>query len=948
MKPLVSFKILLISVLALLLPAGLTAQGLASPVPFDPLTRVGKLPNGMTYYVRKNTEPRKRAFLMLAVKVGAIQEEDPENGLAHFTEHMGFNGTKNFPKNELVSFLQSNGIKFGDDLNAFTSFDRTIYMLPVPTDSAGVFRRAFDVLEDWAHNMTMDPAEIEKERGVILEELRGGKGAQQRMRDRYFPIIMNGAKWGRRNVIGTEDILKNFKPETIQNFYKTWYRPDNQAIIAVGDFDPDAVETMIRQQFGSLPMPANPKPIGSYPIDDNADTKLAIVTDPEQPYTIVQVMGRQPRLREKSLSDTREKMKRSLFNTMFANRLQELTKQANPPFQFGGGGIGGFLGDYDAFNSFVVARQGKLQEGVRAVLDENARALKYGFTATELERAKQQLLTATEKRFKEKDKTNSQALAFEYATHFVDTTPSMGISAYYDFVKSQLPGISLEEVNEVPRKVISDRNRAVIVMAPEKDKASLPTEAQLLDWINNGGKDVKPYVDEVVKGDILKTLPTGRPARAEKALTDIGATELTLANGMKVVLKPTDFKNDEILFTGYSFGGTSLYSDADFYNADYSNLLAVQGGLGDFSSVQLKKYLTGRVVSVSPYVNELTEGISGSMSPKDVETGLQMIHAYFTAPRRDAEVVKGFLANLKDDLEQGRRTPDPQQVFSDSVSAFMGGYARRRMPVQPEDVDKIDLDKSLGFYRDRFANAADFTFFFVGNFDAATLKPLLEKYLGSLPATAKKETFRDLNLNPPRGQVSKTFYRGVDDKAMAQLIYSGTMPYSEDNATNLSALEEILNIRLIEDIREKESGVYYIYAQSGLSKLPKPTYTLTIGYGTNPGRVNELADKTQAILDDIRKNGPGQKELDKFKVETKRQLEVQMRENRFWLNALNQAYQRNENPAGMLSEVRRINAVTVASVRAMAQRVMGPNRAKLVLMPEKPKAAAGSTAPSGR
>ena len=331
MKLFVSFKNLTLRTFLWLLPAGLAAQGLQTPVPFDPLTRTGKLPNGMTYYVRKNTEPQKRAFLMLAVKVGAIQEEDPENGLAHFTEHMGFNGTKNFPKNELVSFLQSNGIKFGDDLNAFTSFDRTVYMLPVPTDSAGVFRRAFDVLEDWAHNMTMDPAEIEKERGVILEELRGGKGAAQRMRDQYFPIIMNGAKWGRRNVIGTEEILRNFKPETIQNFYKTWYRPDNQAIIAVGDFDADAVEKMIREQFGRLPMPASPKPLGSYPIDDNADTRVAIVTDDEQPYTMVQVMGRQPRLREKTLDDTREKLKRSLFNSMFANRLQELTKQANPP-----------------------------------------------------------------------------------------------------------------------------------------------------------------------------------------------------------------------------------------------------------------------------------------------------------------------------------------------------------------------------------------------------------------------------------------------------------------------------------------------------------------------------------------------------------------------------------------------------------------------------------------
>lgn len=910
---------------------------LAKPVPFDPLVKRGVLPNGLTYYVRKNTEPKNRAFLMLAVKVGAIQEQDPENGLAHFTEHMAFNGTKNFPKNELVSYLQTNGIKFGDDLNAFTSFEQTVYFLPVPTDSAKVFSKAFDVLEDWAHNLTMEGTEIDKERGVILEELRGGKGAQQRMQEKYFPVIMNGAKWGTRNIIGKEDILKNFSHETIRNFYKTWYQPQNQAIIAVGDFDVAEVEARIKKQFGAIPKPANPSDVGTYPIPDHTDTKVAIVTDKEWPYTMVQVFHRLPELEEKTLADSREKIKRSLFNTMLSNRLQELTKRADPPFQFGGSNLGGFLGKYDAFFNFVVAKSGGIEKGLKAVLDENARVLKFGFTSTELDRAKQNLLTQTEKRFKEKDKTNSQALGFEYMNNFVGGASSMGIETYFDFVQSQLPTITLDEVNALPKQVITDQNRSVIVMAPEKEKDKLPAEAQLLGWINEAGKDVTAYVDEVVTAPLLATLPTPGKITAEKQNAALGTTELTLSNGLKVVLKPTDFKNDEILFGSFSPGGTSLYSNAEYLNADYSNLLAAQGGVADFSSTQLKKYLTGKTANVGTYVGELSEGMNGAFSPKDTETALQLIYANFTKPRKDPDVVKGFLANQKDELEQKYATPDPEGVFSDTLSAALGGYHPRRMPLKPADVDKINLDQAMKFYNERFANAGDFTFFFVGNFKVDDLKPMLEKYLGSLPGTGKKETFKDLNIRPLKGKVKKTIYRGIDDKAMAQFVYSGDFVYNDVNVTNLNALEEILNIKLIEEIREKESGVYYIYAQSSPRKLPKPQYTLQIGYGTNPGRVDELGQKTLAILDGIKKNGPSQQDLDKYKIETKRQLEVQMKQNQFWLSSLSSAYENGEDPNKILNAMKLIDAVTVASVKAAAQKAFGPNLINVVLLPEQKK-----------
>lgn len=911
------------------------AQNLNQPIPFDPQTKVGKLPNGLTYYIRKNAEPQNRAHLMLAVKVGSIQEEDPENGLAHFTEHMAFNGTKSFPKNELVSFLQSNGIKFGDDLNAFTSFEQTVYFLPVPTDSMKVFLRAFDILEDWSHDLTMDEAEINKERGVILEELRGGKGAQQRMRDAYFPVIMNGSKWGQRNVIGTEEILKNFTPETIRNFYKTWYQPQNQAIIAVGDFDVAQVEKIIQDKFGAIPAATNPKPVGVFPIPDNKETKVAIVTDKEQPYTIVQILTRLPELKEKTFADTREKIKRALFNQMLNNRLQELTQKADPPFQYGFSSTSSFLGNYDSYVSGVVAKTGGIEKGLKAVLDENARVAKFGFTATELERAKQNLMTSTEKRLKEKDKTKSEAFAMEYMNDFINDVPSMGTERYAAFVKEELPGIKLEEINALPKQLISKENRAVIVMAPEKDKATLPKESQLLEWIDNAGANVTAYVDEVVSKPLLASQPKAGKVTAEKQIAEIGVTELTLSNGVKVVLKPTTFKNDEILFRSYSFGGTSLYPLAENLNADQSNVIAAQGGVADFSAIQLKKYLTGKVANVSTYVGETTEGLAGSFSPKDAETAFQLIYANLTAPRKDPEVIKGYLANLKDELQQSFDTPNPEAVFRDTLSAALSSYNPRRMPMKPADVDKINVDKAFNIYKERFGNAADFTYFFVGNFKVEEMKPLLEKYLGGLPSTGKKEMYKDLNIHPLKGKVNKTVYRGIDDKSAARLVYSGDFVYTPENVTNLSAIEEILNIKLIEEIREKESGVYYIGAQASAEKLPKPRYTLLVAYGTNPGRVDELGAKTIALLEELKKNGPSQTDVDKFKIETKRQLEVQQKENRYWLGELLSSYENGEDPKDILKEMSLVDKVTVASVKALAAKVFGPNLIQVKLMPEK-------------
>lgn len=929
-------KLLLTAIVFVWVNAVFAQTDLKKPIPFDPKVRYGKLPNGMTYYIRKNEEPKKRAELYLINKVGAIQEEDKENGLAHFTEHMAFNGTKSFPKNELVSYLQRAGVKFGDDLNAFTGQDQTVYQLPVPTDSADIFNKAFIVLEDWAHNITFEGAEIDKERGVILEEFRGGKGAQQRMRDKWMPVLVGDSKYGKRTVIGTEEILKNFTHETIRNFYKTWYRPDLQAIAAVGDFDIDQVEKTIKERFGAIPAAVKPKPFGKFPIADFKGTRVAIVTDPEQPYMIAQVMTKLPKAEEKTLNDSRESIKRSLFNQMLQARLQELTQQASPPFLFGGASYSGFIGDYDAFFNIAVAKDGNLEGALKAVLNEGIRAKNFGFTASELERTKKQLLTGVERRFKEKDKTKSANYVSEYMNHFLEGSPATGIEFYYEFVKEQLDGIKIEEINALSAKYLTPDNRTVIVMASEKDKDKLPTEAKVLEWINSAGQGVTAYEDKVINKPLVENLPKAGSTVSTKQIAEIGATELTLSNGVKVVLKPTEFKNDEILIGAKSQGGTSLYSDKDFMSADISNVVVEVSGVGEFNQNALKKFLTGKVARISPYVGEYEEGFSGSSSPKDLETALQLIYAYFTKPRKEDDVIKGFMATERSAIQNMTASPTPEKVFQDSLSIILGSNNFRRQPISVERWDMANADRAYAIYKERFADPADFTFFFTGSFKEEQIKPLLEKYLGSLPTLNKKESFRDLGIRSPKGRIDKKVYKGIEQKSQASLVYSGDYEYNDDNNWQLDALEEILNIKLIEVIREKESGVYGIGARATYGKIPVPRYNFRVGYGTGPERVEELATKTLAVIDEIKKNGATQGDIDKFKAETRRSMEVQMKENGFWHGQLIEAYTNNEDPKSVLDWEKQLNKITVESTKATANKYLNDsNFIKVVLLPEK-------------
>lgn len=918
-------------------PSAKATTNFNQPIPFDSDTKVGKLPNGLTYYIRKNAEPKNRAELRLVVRAGSVLETDEQQGLAHFMEHMEFNGTKNFPKNELVNFLQSSGVRFGADLNAYTSFDETVYQLPVPTDSARVFDKAMQILEDWAHNATLDTAEITKERGVVLEERRLGRGAQQRMRDKYFPLILNNAKYASRLPIGTEEVLKTFKPAALQQFYHDWYRPDLMAVIAVGDFDLAKVEATIREKFGSIPALQNPKPREEFTIAPHKDTKVVIVTDNEQPNTVIQIIYKRPEIKEKTLGDLRASLERSLFNAMLGNRIQELTQKADPPFVYGASNYGSFLGNLDAFSSFAVAKEGNVERAIKAILDENARVQKFGFTATELQRAKRDLLSGVEQAYKERDKTRSVSYVNEYVQNFTDKDAVTSIGFYYDFVKKNLNGLTVGGINALANQFITNENRAVIIMAPESAKDKLPSVEQVIGYIDNAGKDVTAYVDQTLNKPLLATVPTPAPVVSEKKIADIGVTEWTLKNGVRVVLKPTTFKNDQVIFTGTSLGGTSLYDLPDFMSARFSSTLATMGGTGAFNQIQLGKFLSGKTVSVSPYVSELSEGISGQATPHDLETALQLTYSYFTQPRKDADVVKGFLSNQRSLLQSQLATLTPAKVFQDTVQSVLGGYNPRRLPLKPEDLDKVDLDRALKIYQDRFANAGNFTFFFVGNFDEKTLKPLVEKYLGSLPASGKKEKFKDLGIRIPAGQISKTVYKGVDPKATVQLVYSGDFKWSPDNTTQVDALAEVLEIKLTEKLREEESGVYSPGVSGSYSQYPVPRYTFRIAFGCAPENVEKLIAKTMDVIEGLKKNGADPNDIAKFKAESQRETENQLRDNNFWLTYLSSQYYNGDDPTEVLREPEQLKKVTVKSTETAANTYFGSNLVRLVLMPEQKK-----------
>jgi zinc protease len=906
----------------------------AQPLPLDPAIRTGKLPNGFTYYIRKNTEPKNRVQLYLVNKVGSVLEEEDQRGLAHFMEHMSFNGTTHYPKNDLVHYLQLSGVRFGADLNAYTSFDETVYQLPIPSDSPALLNNGLLIMRDWAANATLDPKEINDERGVVLEEKRLGKGAQERMSNQYLPVILNNSRYSNRLPIGTDTVLNHFQKPVILKFYKDWYRPDLQALIVVGDINVDSMEVRIKGLFSDLKNPVNERPRIKYTVPLNGKNQFISVTDKEFPYTVMEILIKQPKLPEGTRQDYFEYVKRELLNQMLAGRMSELAQKPNTPFIQAFAGVNGFLADLDALTVFILAKPGQLENSFVAVWQLIQQVKEYGFTQPEFERAKTSLLSGLESAVKEKDKVNSEQLVQEYTRNFLVGEAAPGIEMEYTLTKTFLADAKLSEINALCSADISDSNRDVVIMASQKDSASLPVASTVNGWFNAVAKTIlTPYKDQFTDAPLIAGKLIPGKISSENKIQKLGITELVLSNGIKVILKPTDFKNDEIRFKAFSPGGTSLYPDADFQSASNASALIETMGLSRFSPTDLEKQLTGKLVSVEPFINERSDGIYGSSSPKDLETALELVYLYFTSPRKDSILFNNYIEQYASAI--ANRNSDPKSVYSDTVAAVLGDYNVRRTGPSLEKLHQISLDKALKIYTERFSNAGDFTFVFDGNFNTDSIRPLLEKYLGALPAGSGKEQARNLNIHIPPGKIEAIARKGREPQATVKLVISGDYKYSPESNIQLTALSEILEFRLLDRLREKEGETYSPRVSVTYNKFPLNRYAFTISFGCAPQNVEKLIKATREEINSLKTKGVTDQDIIKFSTEESRQHEVHMRENEFWLNWLSGQYENGDDPGELLSYPALIKQVTPASVKASANHYLNEiNFIRLLLIPE--------------
>jgi zinc protease len=909
------------------------------PIPADPDVKIGKLPNGLTYYIRKNTEPKKRAELYLANRIGSLMENDDQQGLAHFTEHMAFNGTRDFPKNDIINYLQKAGVRFGADLNAYTGFDQTVYQLPIPTDSTEVFKTGFKILSNWAGRISMDGEEIDRERGVIIEEDRQrGKNAQERMSKQLLPVLLKNSRYANRIPIGKIDLLKTFTHDKIRNFYADWYRPDLQAVIAVGDFDIAEVEQLIIANFSDLKNPVKERERLKYTLPDNKEPLVAIITDPEQQYNVAFAIYKHPATVAKTTADLKKSLMYSMINSMIAARFQEILQKGSAPFLFAqssyGSFQGGMIAGLNAFQTVVAAKSGKeLESAITAAVAETERVAKFGFVQTELDVIKRNIEAGNEKKLKEKDKTASASFVQQYLNNFLTGSPMGSIDFSYAETKKNLAATTLAQVNALAKTLITPDNQILIVQAPEKDKASLPLPATLLAAFNNAGKNITPYIDNAINKPLLAKTPTAGKVTAEKKYEDIDVTEWTLSNGIKVILKPTDFKNDQIAFSSFGKGGTSVANPDDYQSADFSGIIP-QSGVADFNPSQLNKLLAGNTGRAESYIDELYQGFSGSSSPKDIETALKMVYAYATAPRKDMEIYNKNISDYKVTLEN--KNASPSSVFADTVQAVLSSYNKRNMPTTMADLDKVSLDKAFAFYKDRFADLGEQTFVIVGNFDLATIKPMVETYIASLPALGKKQNFVDIGANPPKGMVSKTVYKGLEDKASVQLYIHGDYDYTSANNIQLEAVKSALENKILERLREKESGVYSPTVGLSVSKFPTSHYYFTISFSCATANVEKLIAATMEEVKNIKKAGATAEDISKFKSEEHRQMELNLRNNSFWLGYLTTRLKYGDDLNQVLTNKQRVDAVTVETSRAAAQQYLNENNfIRLVLMPQK-------------
>jgi zinc protease len=913
--------------------ATVAQEALTENVPVDPQVRAGQLGNGLQYFVRPNAQPTGRAELRLVVKAGSVLEDDDQQGLAHFVEHMSFNGTEHFPGQDVAAFIQALGMRFGAHVNAHTSYDETVYQLQIPVDGP-VIDRALLLMEDWARSVSFDPAATERQRGVVLEEWRLGLGADARIRDAQMPVLLKGARYADRVPIGRPEIIRSVTPARLKRFYTDWYRPDLMAVIAVGDFNPAAIESMIVAHFGPIPAASAPRARPDFGVPPHDGTLYALAADREETATTVNVSSVTAAGDQRTVGTYRQQMVERLFSRLLSSRLNEVAHRPDAPFIQGQASRGLFVRTATVTSVAALVSDGGAARGLEALLAELERVVRFGFTATELAREKLDSQRYLDEALFEKDNTPSAPLADELVRHVVQDEPVPGI--VYEQALSQrfLPEISLAEINALASSWIPETNRVVSVSAPERPGLQLPTQASLSAAIAAAhATPLSAYVDRVSGKPLLDPLPT--PGTVVRASTReaIGVTEWQLSNGLRVILKPTSIKQDEILFRAVSPGGTSLASDDDLVAAQTARQVVAAGGLGPFSILELSKVLAGTSTAVQADIGETAEGMRGGATRKDVETMFQLIYLTFTAPRADPAEFEALKTRLRPMLANQQARPDV--AFRDAIASALTQNHSRVRPLTPASVDQMNLDKSMAFYKSRFADASDFTFVFVGSFDVETMKPLVERYLASLPALHRVEAAVDRGVRPPAGVVERQVVKGVDPRSQVAIVFSG--PFQDDALHRLlvTTMSQMLAGNLQETLRENLGGTYGVSVEPQFSKYPIAQYEISIAFSCDPARLTDLTAAAWKVIRDFAQQGPSNDQVAGAHNTLDRELEIGFQENGALLDELMTRVSNGEDLADVFNPRALYDQLTSMALRQTAKEYLDTRRyVQVTLRPE--------------
>lgn len=916
-------------------PIAAYAQQQVPQMPLDPGVRYGKLDNGLTYYIRHNELPKDRAEFYIAQKVGSVLEEDSQRGLAHFLEHMAFNGTKNFPGKSMLNYLEKNGVKFGTNVNAYTSIDETVYNLSsVPTTNPNLVDSCLLILHDWSGFISLEEAEIDNERAVIHEEWRTRSNPFLRMYENVvLPTLYPNNRYGVRMPIGTMEVVDNFPYQVLRDYYHKWYRPDLQGIVIVGDIDVDAVEKRIKEMWQDIPKKEDVAERVFYTVADNQEPLIAVASDKEAPRNIFSVMFKHDPLPAEQ-KNTQIGMLMSVINEMISSmlnsRYQELTQKADAPFLNAAGGYGQYVISQtkDAFGLDMVFKDGEWKNGLNALMAVANSAKEYGFTPSEYERAKAELLSQLENAYNEKDKVKSQQYVESYLNHFLKSEPTPGIEMEYMMLTQVLPQLPLEQINAIMKQYITPQNIAIMVMGVEKDGIKFPTKEEVLTAFNEANAaPVVAYEDKTSNEPLITKLPkAGKVKKTTKGTYE--TTVWTLSNGAKVIFKPTEFKKDQVIMTAFSAGGTSLLPESDLINTKVIDDVIGLGGVGAFSATDLTKVLSGKRVSVSPYIGAISEGVQANCAPKDLETMLQLSYLYFTAQRKDEEAFQAWkkrTANMLDNMGS-----NPQVIFSDSLTATMYAHNPMKARIVTSDLEKINYDRIMEIQKQRFANAGDFTFVFVGNINPEEVKPLVEQYIASLPAKGKKETFKKVEPLIAQGVISNRFTTPMaTPKVSVYNILSGVIDFNLENTLKMNMLKQIMDIVYTETIREQEGGTYGVGTQGSLKVNPEGQFLFLYGFDTGEEKRERLEKRAYEELALIGENGPKAEIFNKVKEYLLKKNAEDVMENNYWMNVISMKERFNQDNYTGYQDV--VNSITPEAIQNFAKQILSSgNRIEVV------------------